>query len=633
MNFQWFHNKDQGDHHLDEQELDKLAELLREKAMPALTVPKKTRIRSHMFERIEALEMAKIQQELPLEVVQPELQPVLQEGGEDESESPLPGLSAESYLIDRLISWIHSSSRDVKMDAIQKAVVRERLYQLPEQDRRSLIEKMLGSLVFRRTVAVFSLTGVFMLAVFAYALKVPVTFARELTVMQDVQGSVTVIRDGREMPAMKGFELEEGDMVHTGENGKAVVTYFDKSIMRFFENTNVSFDSLRSENFGFDHLVSLNLNRGRIWSNIMDYVTNSEFTVKANDLVASASKRATFLVSAEKDEASLQVFHNTVNVEERVIVKGFEVVAKTDVAEQVVKPITLKEEDKRWVAANIVSDQQLLGEVEKEKTGVVAGPLNKLQENASLLLAFNEDERFRLELSIAERNFYEVFKRESVTVEEVRGAFEVLQGVVDRAAGLKSEEAKKLAGAVILSARSELLAAKPDSNLYDLKIALEDKDFAGTTDDKKLIVALDQAAQFLAEAQDLQVNGETEVARKAVAKYQERVKEADALFAAYTSQRVVVSPELIVKRVALEKLYIAFRTPASAVPIEPVIVIAPSPVVQVSRDTIGREEIVTQPTRPADTSTTAAPPPPTGEMIVPEEEAPQLPPKLQLSRD
>ncbi len=629
MNFQWFHNKGQGESRLDEQELEKFAELLREKAMPALTAPKRSRIRSHMFERIEALEMAKVQQELPLEVMQPALKPVLQEGDDEENESSLPGLSTESYLIDRLISWIRSTSSAIRLTSVKKTTIREHLYELPEPDRRSLIEKLLSSLAFRRTVAGFSLTGVFILAVFAYALKVPVTFARELTVMQDVEGSVTVVRDGREMAAMKGFELEEGDAVRTGENGKAVVTYFDKSITRFFENTDVSFESLRSENFGFDHLVSLNLDRGRVWSNIMDYVTNSEFTVKANDLVASASQRATFLVSAEKDEASLQVFHNVVSAtsttrvsEEMMIVKGYEVVAKTDVAQQVVKPITLKEEDRRWVAANIVSDQQLLGEVEKEKSGVVTGPLSKLQENASLFLAFNEDERFRLELSIAEKNFYELFKRAGVTVDEVRVAFEVLQSVVDRAAGLKSEEAKKLAGAVILSARSELLAAKPDSNLYDLKITLEDKDFAGAADDKKLVVALSQASQFLAEAQDLQVNGEAEVARKAVAKYQDRVKEADQLFARYASQRVVVAPELVEKRAALEKLYVAFRTPAPvALPIVvvPVIVVTP-PVVETPRATTGLG--------------TSVPATIAEEVTAPiEEEAPQLPPKLQLSRD
>ena len=114
MNFHWFHHNDHKPP--DQQQLDKLAELLRAQMsdpQPVLSSEKKARIRAHLFERIGV--QVSLQQELPLEV--PSESPVTV-GGFDET---------ESYLIDRLISWIRTSSHSIKMSLVQKAVIRERL--------------------------------------------------------------------------------------------------------------------------------------------------------------------------------------------------------------------------------------------------------------------------------------------------------------------------------------------------------------------------------------------------------------------------------------------------------------------------------------------------------------------------
>lgn len=550
MNIPWFHNKGT----LEEQQLEKLGELLRTEVTGAnfspLSREKKDKIRGHMFERIDAL-TGVAQQELPLVMAQ------IADGGEPD------GDEAEAYLIDRLITWMKDTSQTVKMDPIKKAVIREHLYDLPD--------RVMSFPFFKRLTAAVSVAGILSITVFAFALKVPVTFAKELTIVHDVEGSVMILRNGRELPLSKGLELHEGDKIVTGENGKAVITYFDKSITRFFENTSVSFDALRSEDFGFNHTVSLNLTQGRVWSNVMDYVLNSDFTVKADDLIATASKRATFSLSSENHEASLQVFHNLVSVETpsnsetKTVVKGFQMVAKPETTRQIVEPIQLKESDKKWVAANLMNDQQVIGEVEKGNTGVAAGPLGKFQENASLFLAFNDDERFRLELNIAEKSFYETLKNPSATSDQVKGAFDGLQGIVTKVESLKSDDSKKLASAVLQSARNELLNAKPDSQIYDLKIALEDKDFSDAPEDTKLTLALDQASQFLAEAQDLQDKGLSEPAKKAAHKYQERMRDISALITAREEKKLPVEEALSSKRTGLEKLYTAYRNPTPVV--------------------------------------------------------------------
>lgn len=643
MNIPWFHKKT----HLDEKQLEKLEDMLRTRGtslhLPTLSRQKKDRIRAHMFERIDALSGV-AQQQLPL-------LEVIEDGGHEDSQEN------EALLIDRLTTWIRESSQEVKLDPVKKAVIREHLYDLPEPVRagNSFLD-IFASRIFRRVVASVSLSGILGLTIFTYALRVPVTFAKEMTVVHEIEGSVNVVRGGKELPVTKGFELQEGDTVVTGGNGKVVVTYFDKSITRFFENTSVSFDALRSENFGFDHEVSLRLAQGMIWSNVIDYVANSEFKVQANGLIASASKRATFSLSSEQNLASLQVFHNLVNVEipskseERTVVKGFQVTAHPERAQQIIEPIALKEDQKQWVAANLVSDQQVIGEVEKGNTGIVAGPLNKLQENASLLLAFDQNERFRLELNIAEKSFYETLKQEGATVDNVRVAFDLLQNVVQKADTLRSEDSKKLAHAVVQSARGELLSMKPDSQLYDLKIVLEDREFSSASEDRKLGVALDQASRFITEAQDLQEKGLRDAARKALRKYEERMKDAGALVALATQKKLPLDDSLVAKRATLERLFVAFQTPASNIVLpsstSPVSGIASRPVDPSSTSSTALAPAATRPTDPAAATEPSSPSAPVETTPVEDPRAPvdtavdeevqpndQLPPKLQISRD
>ena len=646
MNIPWFHKKAD----LNEKQLEKLGELLRTKGSSvissSISQPAKDRIRAHMFERIDA--MSGVQQQLDLFAmatdVAPDAVPVGEMPGDEEN---------EAILMDRLIMWMRDEGRAVKMDAVKKAVVRERLYDLPEKKRSfdSVLAGVLNSAFFRRTVATVSLSGILGLAVFTYALKVPVTFAKELTVGHDVEGAVKIVRNGKELSAAKGFEIKEGDTVVTGADGKAVITYFDKSITRFSENTNVSFDALRSENFGFDHVVGLHLIQGRVWSNVMDYVANSEFKVSANDFIASVSKRATFSLSSEQNQASIQVFHNLVNVEipskseEKTVVKGFQVVANPQLAQQVIEPIQLKADEKQWVATNLVNDQKIIGEVEKENKGVVAGPLGRLQENASLLFAFDDAERFRLELNIAEKSFYETLKADGATSDQVRVAFDALQGVIGKAQSLKADDAKRLASAVLQSARNELLSAKPDSQLYDLKVALEDNDFSSASEDTKLTVALDQASQFLAEAQDLQDKRLKDAAQKALKKYQQRMKDVDMLTAEYAQKKITIGDSLSTKRVGLEKLYMAFRNPVVDVlpdVVTPVVVARPAEDKSTDRGVI--KEPVAAPMREPAAGTESAPTETGGSVdttadstkptnTTPSDDQTTLPPKLQISRD
>ncbi len=168
----------------------------------------KSRIRAHMFERI-------------------------QEGVPGEAD-----VENESYLLDRLISWIRTSSQKVVLSPVRRALIREKLYDLPAHS--PFATWFNGGLVQKLTAS-FSLGGVLALSLFAYVLRVPVTYAGEFTVVHEVSGDVQIVRDGQTSQAQQGFELKEGDELRTGEDGRVEVKYFDKSFTRLFANTDVAF--------------------------------------------------------------------------------------------------------------------------------------------------------------------------------------------------------------------------------------------------------------------------------------------------------------------------------------------------------------------------------------------------------
>ncbi len=184
-----------------------------------------------------------------------------------------------------------------------------------------------------------------------------------------------------------------------------------------------------------------------------------------------------------------------------------------------------------------------------------------MRENASLLLAFDSNERFKLELNIAERSFYEVLGKDDVKADTVRSLFHQLEETARKADSIQNENVKKLSAAVLQSARSKLLSAKPDSSLYDVKMALEERDFIDAPEDQKLSVALDQASQFLAEAQVLQDKDLKDAYSKALGKYQQRIKDVDTLVSGKVSKKLTVEADVPARRASLEVQYVALKNP------------------------------------------------------------------------
>lgn len=379
-------------------------------------------------------------------------------------------VTSESFALDGVVAWMKRVADEVSISSLAKMQIRERLLSL--FDDLSVVSQLQSFkfspwTIFRRLSATILAASFSLFIVFAFVLQVPVTFAQERAVVQDVSGNATVLRNGGTLFVNKGFELHEGDVLQTGDESKVSVVYFDRSFSRFFEGSRAVFQRLASDDFGAQHDVNVVLQEGSVWSNIFDFVSDSRFRMQARDLVTLASQRATFSLTARDGETALEVYDHTVKVElpsgkaGRTINRGFSVVANQ--RGDSVRPLNLESSKRAWVQENLAQDKKLLAENEQNMQGVVVGPSNAFQENASLLLAFNSSEKFRLQLSMNERKFYSSLREEPFDEKKNQTDFDALSALA-KSVPLEDDSSKKLADASIaaaLAAKNILVAKQP----------------------------------------------------------------------------------------------------------------------------------------------------------------------------
>jgi hypothetical protein len=86
--------------------------------------------------------------------------------------------------------------------------------------------------------------AIVMLALAGFATLAP---SAEIGRIKTVKGAVSVMRDGRAMPATPGFQLQTGDELRTGADGAVGMTMSDNSIVSAGPNSSLSLDR-----FAFD---------------------------------------------------------------------------------------------------------------------------------------------------------------------------------------------------------------------------------------------------------------------------------------------------------------------------------------------------------------------------------------------
>jgi len=76
-------------------------------------------------------------------------------------------------------------------------------------------------------------------------------YADTFTKLDYVEGDVSVERAGERLEVVPGMEIFEEDQIQTGENGLAVIKYFDDSISRLSADSKLLVSSLKKDGNSF----------------------------------------------------------------------------------------------------------------------------------------------------------------------------------------------------------------------------------------------------------------------------------------------------------------------------------------------------------------------------------------------
>ena len=352
---------------------------------------------------------------------------------------------AQPSAVSEMIGKVRQVFEGIDISAQKKAYVKERILErITSYSRmRFYFSRFFVSQKKAWAYLVLSLF-VFNLFIFVDG-GVPVVEAKD-TVLQSVSGDVQIFRDGESLKGQDDFILLQGDVVKTEEESKAMIRFFDDSISRLQENTEVVLSRLFLDETGSITEVLLDVRGGVVWSKVCKFVPgDTEFSVKGENVVARARDVAAFNVSTqEKGDFKIDVFENKVDLH---LVTGDGVLTESVVegtsatVENKVDLISLGElsEPSEWISENLSEDEKHVGEVIEETREVIAEeagvlpenillhPIKRIKEDTTLLFAFDDVEKAKIKLEIAEKRLLEaeafVARGEELELAEFKDGF------------------------------------------------------------------------------------------------------------------------------------------------------------------------------------------------------------------
>ncbi len=183
--------------------------------------------------------------------------------------------------------------------------------------------------------------------------------------MLAVQSGEVFVNDS---PASAGMELKEGDTVKTGAKSKASLVFFDSSILRLNENTEIVVKDIVSQG---DKKVNLEQTAGQTWSRVLKISGIKEYSIETPNTVATV-RGTGFAVSIGDGDTIIAVKEGKVLVaamDENQVVAEAVVPANMELEVTDEAPAGLELavlEPDLWVDENIIADDQFIGEVVDE---------------------------------------------------------------------------------------------------------------------------------------------------------------------------------------------------------------------------------------------------------------------------
>jgi hypothetical protein len=259
--------------------------------------------------------------------------------------------------------------------------------------------------------------------------------------------------------------------------------------------------------------VEVSVVGGALWSKVVNLVEEqSSFVVEAMDVYATA-KRAAFNVEVKDDAVEIDVFNDEIDVRTAEsadkLVSGQKAVLNSDKQVEIAE-ISESDRNVAWVSDNLNSDEEYLLEVEArllaakmESVGVSAVEDydfdTSMREGVTLFLTFDDVEKKKVELDLAEKDFIAaeiklseekvLDKDEKVEVEGALSAFsetvEEFYGLVDEVGYADSEYAEELKRYVedkVLTQKKNLSLISEESPSYEAKVIVDELADIGSDD-------------------------------------------------------------------------------------------------------------------------------------------------------
>jgi len=312
----------------------------------------------------------------------------------------------------KVIVYIKKLAGLLNLDFSRRAEMKERVFAAIENTpQRSFFLRNL--LVFHKKLISGAVLASLFMGMFSFvSVDTSVVMAKTFTMLEFSQGEVDVVRDGKSIEVVAGMDLFEGDEVVTGDDGMAVVKYFDDSITRLSSNTEVIINKLFRAEGSVQTYVEVALESGTVWSRVMNAVGGeSAFVLRAKD-VQTKAKKATFNAKLADDKLEVEVFNRSVDIdrggEVEKVLRGQKAVINGEV-----EIVALVESEKNldWVKDNLESDKVYLAAVEDRLLDAKIKSMGKdapigtsFREDVAVFLTFNDVDKQKKELDIAEKN-------------------------------------------------------------------------------------------------------------------------------------------------------------------------------------------------------------------------------------
>ncbi|EKD92531.1 MAG: hypothetical protein ACD_28C00409G0009 [uncultured bacterium] len=394
----------------------------------------------------------------------------------------------------------------------------------------------------RRFFATFLLPVILVVILVGSFFPLPQVSASKMTIIDHFSGSVFIEREGVISPVtdVASHRLEEGDRVFTEGDGVVTVSFVDDSQATLGPDSSLRLIQLWSDPSNlFRTSISLELERGRLWSQVVNLFPDSSYTVFSEKDVFSVDHQATFDVFAFDQGKEVRVFDYLVDfnvVQDGVNREGrlgppLSMLIDEAHATFLVEPIrdfdVLSISDV-WVQTNLVNDQNHLQELADyyeqnlaQNAGTLPGELlyfaKRGKEEVRFLFTYDDQSRKDLSFVVLKNRFSEA--AELIARGELSHAQESLedyQSLLFDFAELSSEEAY-----AVLEENRKLLEGLSAETFHPLREFLDKTFLVLAKDDKtKGLLQLQNASNQLEVALDLIQIGAYDLAQKSFEDYQ-----------------------------------------------------------------------------------------------------------------